>query len=747
VSGSLELEAISSIALEATLNVLGLDAGTIRYLDENTQEVVLLCDWGLPQELSQEIQAKPRRKLGQGLGGIVAQSGEPVVVKDLLHDTRLSYKATPYSGFQSYVALPLKAHGRVVGTISGFSRHRRTLTPAEMEMMASLGNMVGMAIANARLYEERERRVSQQELAIRVLERLDNPDTTEELLRDVILLIREHSDCEAVGIRLQEGEDFPYYLANGFVSGHVEAENRLCVQDLNGRLLRDDRGKPVLECMCGNIIRGRFDPERPFFTPGGSFWTNSTTELLAATTEEDWHTRLRNRCDQEGYESVALIPLRAGGENIGLLQLNDRQRNRFSQELIEFYEGLSQSIGVALDRQRAEEEREKLEAQVLQLEKMEAVGRLAGGVAHDFNNLLTVIIGCSDLLLSSLGEDDPLSADVKEIKRAGERAVSLTRQLLTFSRRRMGEPKILNPNDVIAGTEEFLRRLISDDIELVTVLEPRLEGIKADPGQIEQVIMNLAINAHEAMPGGGRLTIKTENITLDETRSGIIPEARPGRFVCLSVEDTGVGMGKEILGHIFEPFFSTKEAGTGLGLSVVYGIVKQHEGWINVSSKPGQGATFRVYLPAVSAKVAVETEGEAPSAEFRGNGQRILVVEDEGGVRAFASKVLGDNGYVVFEAADAEEAMAIFEREKGEFHLVFSDVVLPDTNGLQLADELLSRHPGLPMLMTSGYSDQKAHWPIIKKRKFPFLKKPWAVADLLRSVKEAMAQTKEHGHR
>jgi two-component system cell cycle sensor histidine kinase/response regulator CckA len=399
------------------------------------------------------------------------------------------------------------------------------------------------------------------------------------------------------------------------------------------------------------------------------------------------------------------------------------------------------SVEVTLDiseRRRAEEEREKIQAQLLQSQKMEAIGRLAGGVAHDFNNLLTTITGYSGLLLNSLDDGDPLRGDLEEIMKATRRAASLTRQLLAFSRKQVLQPQSLDLNALVSDVGKMLHRIIGEDIELVNDLEPRLGRVKADPGQIEQIIMNLVVNARDAMPQGGRLTIKTENVILDEDYCQVFAEARPGEFVRLSVEDTGVGMDKKTLQHMFEPFFSTKEDGTGLGLSVVYGIVKQHEGWVNVYSEPGQGSAFKVYLPAF----AVEAEGKKVEAislqELQGSGERILLVEDDEGVRKLTTRALGRNGYVVFEAARTQEALRVFEGEGGKFHLVFTDVVLPDGTGLQLIDQLLPRNPELRVLLSSGYTDRKSQWPLIRARGFRFLQKPYALAELLRAIREAI---------
>ncbi len=394
------------------------------------------------------------------------------------------------------------------------------------------------------------------------------------------------------------------------------------------------------------------------------------------------------------------------------------------------------------ERKRAEEEKEKMQAQLLQAQKMEAVGRLAGGVAHDFNNLMTIIIGYSKFLLQLLDEDDPLHTNIEKIARAGERAASLTYQLLAFSRRQPLQPRVLDLNAVVTGMDEMLRRLIGEDIDLVTALEPECWAVKADPGQIEQVIMNLAVNARDAMPQGGRLTLKTEDVIVDEDYCQLIPEARPGRCVRLSVEDSGVGMDKDTLQHIFEPFFTTKEAGegTGLGLAVVYGIVRQHEGWIHVYSEPGQGSIFTIYLPAVLAELEDRVGETISLQELQGRGERILVVEDDEEVCEAITTMLRENGYTIFEAASAEEALDIFEREKGDFHLVFSDVVLPGKTGLQLVDELLSSKSELRILLGSGYTDQKSQWPLIRERGFRFLQKPYTPIELLRTIREAIEQ-------
>jgi len=403
-------------------------------------------------------------------------------------------------------------------------------------------------------------------------------------------------------------------------------------------------------------------------------------------------------------------------------------------------------LGVTRDiseRKRAETEKAELQLQLLQAQKMEAIGTLAGGVAHDFNNLLVAIMGYSELMLSRIDDCDPLRNDIEEIRLAGERAAWLTRQLLAFSRKQVFQPESLDLNTLIERLGKLLRRLIGEDVDLMVIPDRKQTRIRGDRWQIEQVIMNLAVNARDAMPEGGKLVIRTQTVTIDGKQSHPA-EAQPGEFVCLSVADTGSGMDQETIQRIFEPFFTTKDAdnGTGLGLSVVHGIVKQHEGWITVQSQPEQGSTFGVYLPTCPAEMEGETTTAISIMEFRGNGERILLLEDESGVRRLATRVLRESGYAVFDAADADEANSIFRREGGKFDLVFSDVVLAHQNGLRFTDILRSTASDIPILLTSGYADREQRWHDIEGNGFRFLQKPYDMAEMLRAVREAIGTTK-----
>jgi PAS domain S-box-containing protein len=391
------------------------------------------------------------------------------------------------------------------------------------------------------------------------------------------------------------------------------------------------------------------------------------------------------------------------------------------------------------DRKRAADEMAALQDQFRQSQKMEAIGQLAGGIAHDFNNLLTIIKGYSQLSLMELKEGDPLKPNIEEVQKAADRAAGLTRQLLAFSRRQVMEMRVLDPNTLLRDLDKMLRRIIGEDIELVTLLADDLGTVKADPGQMEQVIMNLAVNARDAMQKGGKLTIETANVELDSAYARKHVAVKPGPYVMLSVSDTGVGMTPEVRDRVFEPFFTTKEKdkGTGLGLSTVYGIVKQSGGNIWVYSELGKGTAFKIYLPRVDEPL--EEAGEVVvQKELNGRGETILVVEDEEKVRQLTVQILTKNGYTVLEASHGDEASHICEQHKGPIHLMVTDVVMPGMSGRELAKSLEPHHPEMKVLYMSGYTDNAiVHHGLLEKGLI-FLQKPFPLEGLLRKVREVL---------
>ena len=392
-------------------------------------------------------------------------------------------------------------------------------------------------------------------------------------------------------------------------------------------------------------------------------------------------------------------------------------------------------------------ERRVLERQLRMAQKMEAIGRLSGGIAHDFNNLLGVVIGYIQVIKRTLVPGQPSYEYAEEIEKAGQRAVALTRQLLAFSRQQVLEPVILNLNTLVSEMEKMLPRLIGEDIQLNLILDPVIGQVKADPGQIEQVVMNLAVNARDAMPDGGKLTIQTANVELDAAFARDHPGSVPGQYVMLAVTDTGTGMDPEIQPQIFEPFFTTKgrDKGTGLGLATVYGVVKQSSGYIAVESEIGKGALFKIYLPRIDQPVATRTESSQAPLTARGS-ETILLVEDAEPLRKLAHMFLRDNGYQVLTAADGSEAQQVAAQNPGPIHLLLTDVVMPGVNGRVLAERLAPRHPAMKVLYMSGYTDTFIAGHGVLEEGTHLLHKPFTEELLVRRVRElldARSETKK----
>ena len=391
------------------------------------------------------------------------------------------------------------------------------------------------------------------------------------------------------------------------------------------------------------------------------------------------------------------------------------------------------------ERKRAEAEKEKLQSQLQQAMKMEAVGRLAGGVAHDFNNLLTVITGYSELLLQKIGEESPMHREVEEIKRAGERAAALTQQLLAFSRKQIIEPKVVHLGDLVAEIHKMLTHLIGEDIALQSTTGKSLGSVKVDPGQFQQILMNLVVNSRDAMPDGGKIVIETANVDLDEGYCAVHPYVRPGRFVMLSVSDTGKGMSEEVKAHLFEPFFTTKErgTGTGLGLATTYGAVKQAGGFIEVSSEVGDGTTFKIYFPRVEEKTITPLDDD-PQAILPGGTETVLVVEDEDIVRTLCVQILEQLGYRVLQTLNGTEAIALAQGYGDRIDLLLTDVVMPGMNGSELATQLVPHHPEMKILFTSGYTDDTISRHGILDVGVSFIGKPYTPSALARKVREIL---------
>lgn len=383
-------------------------------------------------------------------------------------------------------------------------------------------------------------------------------------------------------------------------------------------------------------------------------------------------------------------------------------------------------------------EHKRLEEQLLQAQKMEAIGTLAGGIAHDFNNMLTAIMGYAGLAIDTLPPDHPIYADIEGIQRIAQRAAELTSQLLAFARRQMIEPQVVNLNNLLLSMSQMLGRLIGEDVELITRPAPELWHVQIDPGQFEQIIVNLAVNARDAMPGGGRLIIETANMTISQSQTQPYAEIETGEYVMLAVTDTGTGISEEIKGHIFEPFFTTKEVGkgTGLGLATCFGIVKQNNGHIEVYSQPNRGATFTVYLPRVKDKIRAASAGHQTN-HLPGGEETILLVEDEAAVRNLAARVLGNQGYTILQAINGVEALSLIKTQNSHrIDLLITDMVMPKMGGKMLVDQLRKTHPRLKILFISGYTDQAIARHL--EADTAFLQKPFSPYSLANKVREVL---------
>ncbi len=699
---------------------------------------------------------------------------------------------------------------------------------------------------------ERKREARERDLAVRLLALLNASGDLRELMRRITLLLRDGFQCEAVGIRLRDGDDYPYFETSGLSPEFVRVESPLCRTDPDRRSLGNAEGSPALECVCGHVLLGQFDPSRPFFTARGSFWSNDTEALLTSLKPGDLPTSVRGRCRTEGFRSVALVALRAGGNILGLLQLNDRRPDHFTPDAIALLERLADSIAIGVAHrmgqeqlQRSEEryrrlfegmsdpvyvlrltkdglpgtfveingaacrhlgftreemlakspfdidpgltedsgraltaellrsngtvfetahcakdgrripveirahifefggermilciardltERRRLEAQFRQAQKMEAVGQLAGGVAHDFNNILTTMQLQLDLL-GDLAGPGGIRTGLQELFEQVRRAAGLTRQLLLFSRQTEIQPAPIDLNEVAGNLLKMLRRLLGEHIDVRFHGKTSLPWVKADVGMMEQVVMNLSVNARDAMPGGGHLTLATETLDVDADRVADRPDARPGSYVCLVVSDTGCGMDEKTLQHIFEPFFTTKDIGqgTGLGLATVYGIVQQHGGWVEVTSRVGQGSEFRVLLPALDGIAG--PAASAPSSVPAPKGtETVLLVEDEADVRRVTSRYLQGLGYKVLEAANGPAALAMATRHGDEIDAIYTDMVMPEgMTGLDLIARLRETRPGLPAVLSSGYSADLTQPGELEARGIAFVPKPSTPADM-----------------
>jgi len=577
------------------------------------------------------------------------------------------------------------------------------------------------------------------ELGREVLQILNEMVDLQDSLGQVLSTLKRRGGFDAVGIRLQNLDDFPYFVQEGFPKDFLLTENTLSVCAEVSAACRDKNGKKSLSCACGLVLSGKTAPNL-LFSPGGSYWrSDSSFSLLNLPPSEDRPSHPRDKCISQRYESLALVPIRGNNRIVGLIQLNDHSKGRFTLETVESLEDIASQIGVAMMRKKAEVEKAKLEEQLQHAQKMESVGRLAGGVAHDFNNMLSVIIGHANLALMDLDPAQPVCVNLEEIRKAAERSADLTRQLLAFARKQTIAPKVLDLNETVSGMLQLLERLIGEHIELRWQPAKDLWPVKIDPSQIDQILANLCVNARDAIADVGKISIKTGNIVIDEGNCTHHANFVPGEYVYLAVGDTGCGMDKEMVTRIFEPFFTTKGIGegTGLGLATVYGAAMQNNGFINVYSEPGFGTKLTFYLPRHVGEVALARVERAVEQSQCGQ-ETILLVEDEPAILAVATEILRRQGYTVLAANSPDEAVNLAKEHTGNISLLLTDVIMPEMNGRDLAKKLLLLHPQLKRVFMSGYTaDIITHHGVLDEG-VHFIQKPFTITSLVAKVREVL---------
>jgi signal transduction histidine kinase/CheY-like chemotaxis protein len=716
---TLDVEAVARGIVDSALPLFGARFSRLRL--RQADGALRLLAWGGWEPGGAQDALPP----GVGVAGRAAAEGKPVWTADALADPEIPLAAEARRRLAArdegaILGVPLRVQGEVLGALTVGDRAGRRFTDHEVALLQLFADQAALALEHARLFAEsgallREAglRQSRLESLLEVSRQLSRLQPLDSLLGRIAEACGRILDSDSVGLRVVEGEDL--VLAGSWgVTREIASVPRLRIG----------------ESLSGLVA--------------------ATREPLHVTDPaEDSRLLAEHRA---GYRRLGLrawlgVPITTGDRVAGVLSIQTRRRARFTEAEVGMATAFASQMATALENARlygelrqAYDELSRTQAQLTQAQKMEAVGQLAGGVAHDFNNLLTVVRGRAELLLRRLEADDPLRRQVELIEETSGRAAALTQQLLAFSRKQLLRPRVLDLNPLLAGLEPILRRLLGESVALALRPAPGPVAVHADPSQLEQVVLNLAVNARDAMPEGGQVVIETAAVDLDEAFARRHQGARPGPAIRLAVADTGTGMDEATLARIFEPFFTTKEVGrgTGLGLATVYGIVKQSGGYIRVESAPGRGSRFEVYLPRVEAAAADAPPSPAGPGSVPGGTETVLLVEDEPGVRDLARDVLAAQGYRVLAAGDPAEALRLSGGHPGPVHLLLTDVVMPGMSGRDLAERLLAGRPGLRVLYMSGYADHAIVEHGVVDPAVPFLPKPFTAEALARRVRDAL---------
>jgi two-component system cell cycle sensor histidine kinase/response regulator CckA len=776
--------------LRTVVEAMGFDKAIYYDYDPRRREFRLADMAGFAEELAANLRRELVFRLGEerGLVGLVGHTRQPLIVADGRDDTRW----VPLDGtLRSALFVPVVHDDELLGVAGFLSTESQHFSPADADNLMTLANNMGIALKNAQLVEclsqseARYRRLAENAPDMIYQYRLKPTPGFEYVSPAATELLghtpEEHYADPDLGFKLVHPEDRPLLEQHFRGAGSFDEPLSLRWVRRDGALIwTEHRTVPIYD-QAGNLValqgivrdvtervraaeqlrnehsllRTLIDnvPDHVYFKDAESRFLTAnvvTAHLVGAANPDDLVGKTdfdflsHDRASRYHADERAIIesgrPL-IDREEIG----KDAAGNVhwYLTSKLPLCDERGRVVGIVgigrdvTERKRAREEREHLQAQLLQAQKMEAVGRLTAGVAHDFNNVLTAINGFAELLQWQLPPQDALQGYVARILDAGHSAADLVRQLMAFSRKQVVEVKVVDLNVAMSGVRSVLQHVIGEDIHLGMDLSGQLWPVRVDPAQLQQVIVNLASNARDAMPGGGRLVIKATNLTLVEPDARTHPDVQPGEYVMLTVSDTGCGMSPEVQARIFEPFFTTKELGkgTGLGLATVYGIVTQSKGEIHVSSQMGAGTTFRVYLPRELEVVTPSPAGAFPPAGASCGGETILLVEDDATVRQFAYSVLQLEGYQVVEVKTAEDALRTAAEWAGRIHLLLTDVVMPGISGIALAADLITRRPELRVLCISGYTEDVTDYLGLPASRVAFLQKPFCASDLTRKVR------------
>jgi two-component system cell cycle sensor histidine kinase/response regulator CckA len=744
VSYSLALNTILDKVADGALQQCAADEASIMLLSAAGNELSIAAVRGKERA---PLLGK-RAPVDKYVAGWVAGHREPIMLRGAIQDPRFA-PLHPRGDIELAVSLPLLVGGKLVGILNlNFTHPRRPLTVGELKALSIFSSIAATALQSARLHEE-----------VRAAERKyrgifeGSPEGIFQTSPDHTRFITANPAMARI-LGYESPEDLIRSVTN--IDGQVFTHRG--TGDLECQCTRKDGSRiwVALRTACGQRaeasigcegtlvditeriraeeeirVLSRFPEENPnpvmrLSAEGVLIYANISSQSIL----KDWGCSEGEKIP-EAYRTFALKTFSAGTPAGIELACGTTEYSAVFAPILEA--GYLNIYAMDITHQRT------LEQQLLQSQKMDAIGRLAGGVAHDFNNILTAILGYADFLQGQLGQQNPLCREVGEIRNAGQRAAALTQQLLAFSRRQIFQVKVLDLNTIVTGMRKMLQRLINESISFEFHLDPSLGRVRADASQVEQILLNLVVNASDAMPRGGKLLIETSNVELDESYSRMHISVKPGPHVQLVVSDTGTGMEEETRRHIFEPFYTTKERGkgTGLGLSMVFGIVKQSGGNIWVYSEPGKGTAFKIYFPRVFESLE-EAPAEPATNEVPRGSETVLVVEDEGMIREIINLTLADHGFSVLLAEDGEEAFRVCEGHKGPIHLLLCDVVLPKMSGRDTAKGVALRRPDVRVLYMSGYTANAIVHHGVLDSGVAFLQKPFSPAALLAKVREVL---------